>query len=143
MMGKVAFGRRGQGSPCQVLCARHVSRGCIGHIVPNTRREGYRQPALCVDKPWIEGQRLLEQTDLLRADLARRRFGHCHAAPEIIIQSVRALGWPTGLRADKLAAECNGDPARDLVLKGEQGACIAIEPLCQDARRLPHRSVGH
>jgi hypothetical protein len=39
------------------------------------------------------------------------------------------LGRPAGLYANQLKVERDGDPARNLVLQGEQIAGIAVEPL--------------
>src|SRR5215469_16601573 len=39
------------------------------------------------------------------------------------------LSRPSGLCPDELKTECNGDPACDLVLQGEQIDCVAVETL--------------
>jgi hypothetical protein len=44
------------------------------------------------------------------------------------------LGRPGGLHSDQLDAERDREPARDLVLQGEQIARIAVEPLCPKMR---------
>jgi hypothetical protein len=39
------------------------------------------------------------------------------------------IGRACGFRADQLEVQRDGDPARDLVLQGEQMADVAVEPL--------------
>jgi hypothetical protein len=44
------------------------------------------------------------------------------------------LGRPGRFRPDEFKVECNRDPARDLVLQGEQIARVAIEAFCPQMR---------
>jgi hypothetical protein len=39
------------------------------------------------------------------------------------------LGRSGGLRGDQFKVECNRDPARNLILQGEQICRVAVEPL--------------
>ena len=62
---EIALRRRGRGSSCQVFCARHVSRSCVGHIIHNAAREKGSQQTLRLDRPRIERQRALERLNHL------------------------------------------------------------------------------
>jgi len=44
----------------QTFSSQHIELGNVGHITENAARERYRQPALCLNRPWIERQCLLE-----------------------------------------------------------------------------------
>ena len=128
-MRKRAAGRCRQGLPDQSFRARDVGCGRVGHFIEHAARERGRQPALRLDGPRIERQRALEQADRLRIFVTRRRLRHCGASPENVVQRVGILGRPGGLRADQREVERDRDPARDLVLQGEQIARVAVEPL--------------
>jgi hypothetical protein len=57
------------------------------------------------------------------------RLQHRRATPENVVQDIWVVGRPGGLRAGQLQIKSDGDPARYLILQGEQIACVAIEAL--------------
>ena len=61
--------------------------------------------------------------------VSRNPLQPCGASPENVVERIRILGRPSGLRSDQLDAERVGDPTRDLVLQGEEIAGVAIESL--------------
>jgi hypothetical protein len=44
------------------------------------------------------------------------------------------MGWPGSLHADQLKIELDRDPARDVVLQGEQIVRVAVETLGPEMR---------
>jgi len=46
-----------------------------------------------------------------------------------VVQRIGMLRWAGSFRGDQVEIECNRDPARNLVLQGEQLARLAIKPL--------------
>ena len=72
---------------------------------------------------------MLEQPNGLRISFTRRRFQVSDAASENVVQRVGMLGRPGSLRSDQFEAERVREPARDLVLQGEQIAGVAADAL--------------
>jgi len=61
---------------------------------------------------------------------ARHRLQPGGASPQDVVERIRIIGRPSGLRCNQLDAERVRDPARDLGLQGEEIASVAVEPLC-------------
>jgi len=84
---------------------------------------------LRLDGLWVERQRALEQANRFRIFVPRPGLQPCGASLKGEIERIGMLGRPGGLRTEKFEVERDCDPARDLVLQGEQTAHVAIEPL--------------
>jgi hypothetical protein len=115
-MRKRAPGRRRQGLPYQPFRAGNVRRGGVGHFVEHAAGKRAHQPGLRLDRPWIDRQRALEQTDRLCIVFARFRFRPSGACPENVIQRVGMFGRPSGLGCNQLSVERQRDAPSDLVL---------------------------
>ena len=87
-MHKRAAGRCLQHLPDQPFRTRDVGCGRRGHLIKHPSREHDRQPALRLDRLWIERQRVLEKADRLCIDIARNWLKPGGASPKNVLRRI-------------------------------------------------------
>src|SRR5262249_51710153 len=110
--------RGGESTLDQLFRARYIGVRRVGHKIKGTGGKFDRQPALRCDGPRIERQGALEQQNLLRPALARRRPQSPGAPAQNVVARVRTLDWLGGGGLHQFEVERDSDPIRDFVLQG-------------------------